>query len=60
MTARAKRTTIIKAAIFALLGVYFCYAGVKSAGFVRGLFIIIGVLEIALAYSYLRSLRRAK
>ncbi len=56
MTPRAQRSALLKTALFALLGVYFCYAGIRSAGFARVLLILIGMLELALAYNYLRRL----
>ncbi len=54
MTPRAQRSALLKTALFALLGVYFCYVGIRSAGFVRVLFILIGVVDFAIAYNYLR------
>ncbi len=58
MTPRAKRAIIIKAILFALLGVYFCYSGIRNVGFARVILILIGIFDIVLAYIYIRGLKK--
>ncbi len=42
--------------LFLLLGVYFIYAGLRMVGFVRVIFLLIAVVDFAIAYSSLRHL----
>ncbi len=57
MTNRAKRNAILNILLFGLLGVYFCYAGVRSVGFARVILLLIGLLHFAIVYNYVRGLR---